>query len=109
MGTLIGILIVAVCILLCLIVLVQNPKGGGLASEFGSANQFGGVRRTADFLEKSTWTLITALMVLSVLSSTLVFDQNPGLNNDSTYRDEAPAMEQPAAAPIENLEEEVAE
>ncbi|MGY6562363.1 MAG: preprotein translocase subunit SecG [Luteibaculaceae bacterium] len=95
MGTLIGILIVAVCLLLCIVVLVQNPKGGGLASEFGSANQFGGVRRTADFLEKSTWTLVTALMVLSIVSSTFVFDGKPGAAGE-TFRDELPEMQQPA-------------
>jgi preprotein translocase subunit SecG len=90
MGILISVLIVAVCLLLCVVVLVQNPKGGGLASEFGSANQFGGVRRTADFLEKSTWTLVTALMVLSILSATVVFDSSPGAAGDM-FIDEMPA------------------
>ncbi len=69
MGTFISILIFLVCILLVLIVLVQNPKGGGLASEFSSANQIGGVQRTADFLEKATWTLAIALVVLSLVSA----------------------------------------
>ena len=53
MGTLISILIIIVAILLILIVLVQNPKGGGLSSSFSSSNQVMGVRKTADFLEKS--------------------------------------------------------
>ena len=49
------ILIAAVCLIL--IVLVQNSKGGGLASSFASSNQIMGAPKTADFLEKATWTL----------------------------------------------------
>ena len=52
-----------------LVVLVQNPKGGGLASGFTGAQQLGGVQRTTDVLEKSTWGLVIALMVLSVASA----------------------------------------
>ena len=48
---------IIVCCLLGLIVLVQNSKGGGLVAGMQSSNQFMGVRQTADFLEKSTWTL----------------------------------------------------
>ncbi len=66
---LISVLVVIVCVLLVLIVLVQNSKGGGLASNFQSSNQFMGVRKTTDFLEKSTWTLAVALMLFSVIGS----------------------------------------
>ena len=72
MITILTILITIVCVLLTLVVLVQNPKGGGLASGFSSANQIGGVKRTADFLEKSTWTLVIVLMLLSVASSSFM-------------------------------------
>jgi preprotein translocase subunit SecG len=65
---LISVLILITCILLALIVLVQNSKGGGLASNFASSNQFMGVRKTADFLEKSTWTLAIVLLFLSLFS-----------------------------------------
>ncbi|MCL1822311.1 MAG: preprotein translocase subunit SecG, partial [Prolixibacteraceae bacterium] len=54
-----------VCILLILIVLVQNSKGGGLASNFQSSNQVMGVRKTTDFLEKATWTLAGLLLFFS--------------------------------------------
>lgn len=64
----IGVLIIITCVLLVLIVLVQSSKGGGLASSFSSSNQFMGVRKTADFLEKSTWTLAVVLLVLSLFS-----------------------------------------
>jgi preprotein translocase subunit SecG len=72
---LISVLILVACVLLGLIVLVQNPKGGGLVSNFSSSNQFMGVRKTADFLEKATWTLAMALLVLS-LTSILIIPQN---------------------------------
>jgi preprotein translocase subunit SecG len=66
---LVSVLVMIVCVLMVLIVLVQNSKGGGLASNFQSSNQFMGVRKTTDFLEKSTWTLAVALMVFSVIGS----------------------------------------
>jgi preprotein translocase subunit SecG len=66
---LISILIIIVSILLVLIVLVQNSKGGGLAANFSSSNQIMGVRQTADFLEKATWTLAASLLGLSLLAS----------------------------------------
>ncbi len=70
MGTyiLISVLILITCVLLVLVVLVQNSKGGGLASNFSGSNQFMGVRKTADFLEKTTWTLAIVLLALSMIS-----------------------------------------
>lgn len=62
------ILAVVVAILLTLIVLVQESKGGGLASGFASANALVGVRKTTDFVEKATWTLAGALVILSILT-----------------------------------------
>ena len=69
MYTLITILIVAVCVFLTLIVLVQNSKGGGLAANFSASNQIMGVRKTADFLEKATWTLAGSLVFLCILAA----------------------------------------
>lgn len=65
------ILIIAVCFLLVLVIMVQNPKGGGLSSSFGGGgNQMiGGVKKTGDFLDRSTWTLATLLIVLILLSN----------------------------------------
>lgn len=62
----ISILILISSILLILIVLIQNSKGGGLASGFSSSNQIMGVRKTTDFLEKATWTLAGVVVVLSI-------------------------------------------
>lgn len=69
--TIFVILIIAVCLLLMLVVMVQNPKGGGLSSSFGGGgNQVvGGVKKTGDFLDKSTWTLATILIVLILVSN----------------------------------------
>ena len=66
MYTLITVLIIVVCILLVMIVLIQDSKGGGLGSSFGASNQIIGVKRTADFVEKATWGLAVALLVLSL-------------------------------------------
>lgn len=65
---LISVLVIIVCALLVLIVLIQNPKGG-LDSAFSTNNQVMGVRKTTDFLEKATWTMGIALVVLSIASS----------------------------------------
>ena len=58
------------CLFLGIFVLAQNPKGGGLSQTFGGAGtQIMGARKTADFLEKGTWTLAIALCVLSIFSA----------------------------------------
>ena len=63
MITFISILIILVCILLILVVLIQTPKGG-LDAAFAAPSQLFGVRKTTDFLEKATWTMIGILIVL---------------------------------------------
>lgn len=68
MYTLIVILTVLVSLLLIVVVLVQKSKGGGLASSFSGSNQIMGVRRTNDFIEKTTWTLAAIIGILSILS-----------------------------------------
>ncbi len=69
MFQLVVVLLVIVAVLMCLIVLIQNSKGGGLASGFASSNQIMGVRKTTDFLEKATWTLAGLMVVLSVVAA----------------------------------------
>jgi preprotein translocase subunit SecG len=65
------ILIIFVAFLLVVVIMVQNPKGGGLSSSFGGGGtqQLGGVKKTTDFLDKSTWTLATIMLALILLSS----------------------------------------
>ncbi|MFD1094932.1 preprotein translocase subunit SecG [Salegentibacter chungangensis] len=68
-------LIVIVAFLLVVVIMVQNPKGGGLSSSFGgSGQQMGGVKKTTDFLDKSTWTLATLLLVLILLSNVTIMN-----------------------------------
>jgi len=95
MGTFITVLILITCVLLVIIVLIQNPKGGGLSSEFSSSNQYMGVRKTADFLEKATWTLAIALLSLSLMSN---FSKPVEVEvQDSVIQEQIDALPQPLA------------
>ena len=67
MYTFLLILIILAAILMVGIVLIQESKGGGLASNFASYNQIGGVRKTTDFIEKTTWGLAAAMVIISIL------------------------------------------
>jgi preprotein translocase subunit SecG len=69
-----AVVIAMVCVLLTLVILVQNPKGGGVDSTFGgqSANQMFGAAKSADFIEKLTWGLATALFVLCIITVLVV-------------------------------------
>lgn len=62
-----SILTIIVCVLLVLVILVQNSKGGGIQSQYGAATQIMGVKRGTEFIEKATWGLAIALILLSVL------------------------------------------
>ena len=61
------VIIVILAVFLCFIVTIQNSKGGGLAAGFASSNQIMGVRKTTDFIEKATWALAAAMVVISVI------------------------------------------
>ena len=67
--TFLVILIVIAAILMVGIVLIQESKGGGLASNFASYNQVAGVRSTTDFIEKATWSLAAFMVVMSIATS----------------------------------------
>jgi preprotein translocase subunit SecG len=70
MITLLVILLIIFCVALGLFVLIQNPKGGGLATGGGGSNMFG-VQRTGDVLEKGTWVLLTLIVVVSLAITTV--------------------------------------
>ena len=72
MEVVITVLIIIVSIVMALFVLIQNPKGGGLASGFSGASQIGGVQKTADFLEKGSWAMMIALFVLCIVSASFL-------------------------------------
>ncbi len=88
-------LIAFVCLLLIVVIMVQNPKGGGLSSSFGSSQMLGGVQKTTDFLDKSTWTLAAILVALILLSS-LSFDGSMSENESKIIE----KSEAPATAPV---------
>ena len=74
MLTTLTVLTAIVCLMLMLVVLVQNPKGGGVDSTFGgsSANQMFGASKSTDFIEKLTWYLAIAMFVLCILTTLIV-------------------------------------
>ena len=91
------VLIIIVSILITLIVLVQNSKGGGLASNF-TGSQIMGVRKTADFLEKATWTLAIALLAFCILASVMIPHQKETVQK-SVISDEIQNAIDPNAVP----------
>ncbi|MCL4481658.1 MAG: preprotein translocase subunit SecG [Bacteroidetes bacterium] len=98
MYTFISVLIYIVCFLVILLVLVQNSKGGGLASSFSSSNQVMGVRKTTDFLEKGTWFLATALVVLCI--SATAFLPRQGNQAKSAIEQQIQGVQDPSALPM---------
>ena len=116
MYTLFVILIVIAAILMIGIVLIQESKGGGLSSSFAGYNQVAGVRKTTDFIEKATWALAAAMVVISVIcawvaptatadSSVMENIENPVTNPNNlpgfgaSQQNDAAAPAQDAAAP----------
>ncbi len=113
----ITILILLASILMIFAVLVQKSKGGGLASGFSSSNQIMGVRKTTDFLEKLTWSLAAAVILLSILTAKFTAShsnvpqsqievQQPAPLSPSTAPDVAPGLPIPAT-PVEPAPAEV--
>lgn len=86
-----AILIMIIAVVLVLVILMQNSKGGGLSGSFGSAAaaQIIGVRKTTDFLEKASWTLISAFLVLCVVAN-LVLLSSKGKTNYKSKIGKAP-------------------
>jgi preprotein translocase subunit SecG len=98
------ILIVLASVVLSLIVLVQNPKGGGLAGNIaGFSNQFMGVKQTNDVLEKGTWIFAGVIAVLCITSTFFISGRGGG-NNKLENVGTTPATQQapPQAAPNQN-------
>ncbi len=87
-------LIVIASVLLTLLVLVQNSKGGGLAAGFSSSNQIMGVRKTTDFLEKATWGLVIAVVVLSVAAVGVHKNMGRVSANESEIKDKVQEAKQ---------------
>ncbi len=109
MYTFITVLIVIAAVLLTLLVLVQNSKGGGLASGFASGNQVMGAPKTADFLEKATWTLIAIIVFLSIISVGFLKGQKSQEETKTVVtnvEEQQPAVEEAPAADFNAEQEE---
>ena len=100
MYTFIVILILVVCVLLALVVLVQNSKGGGLAANFSAPTQVLGARQSADFIEKATWWLAAILVVLCLVATVSIPHRHAdeGINTEVTTTGDASPVQ--AASPV---------
>ena len=95
MGTFLTIMIIVGCVGLILFVLVQNPKGGGLNSEFGSAVQLGGAKRATDILEKGTWGLAIGVALICLFLAKDV-QVGPGVDEVESLETNPDAIQDPA-------------
>ncbi len=116
----IGLVLVA-SVLMILAVLVQSPKSG-MAANFGASNQVMGVRQTTDFLEKFTWSMAVAILIISLMA-TIAMGNSMSVGGSKTSKDAAaiiehqmeqpsvaiPQAEAPAEAEVVEAEEVVAE
>ena len=93
------VLITIVCFLLIVVIMVQNPKGRGLSSSIGGSQMLGGVQKTTDFLDKSTWTLATILIALILLSSLSFSGSMSDTDSKIIEKTETAA---PQTAPVQN-------
>jgi preprotein translocase subunit SecG len=101
MYTVFIVFLVIISLLIIMIVLVQNSKGGGLASNFAGSNQYMGVRKTADFLEKATWTLAAALLLLSLVSTWTLPKQEEASKSRVEGQFDNSRLDQPGDATID--------
>lgn len=101
--TIFVILIIFVAFLLVTVIMVQNPQGGGLSASFGGGGQqMGGVKKTSDFLDKSTWTLAIILLALILLSNVSLMTGSSSTQHDLFDDNQAiPTQTLPTDADIE--------
>lgn len=91
------ILLLIASVILGFIVLIQNPKGGGLSGQFGGfSNQLMGVKQTTDVLEKGTWIFAAVIGVLCLVST--AFIKSGGTSGNVNNKD-LPSVTAPAAQP----------
>jgi len=98
------VLIVIVAFLLVVVIMVQNPKGGGLSSSFGGGGtqQLGGVKKTSDFLDKSTWALATLLLALILISNVAIGGPSGNVESKALDQDATTTQPLPNAQPLDN-------
>jgi len=99
MITFLVILGILICIILVLLILIQNPKGGGLSSGFSSSNNIIGVQRTGDFLENGTWGLAITIMVIAILINISAPKTGAAVKSDSKIQEQIDKTAAPSALP----------
>jgi preprotein translocase subunit SecG len=93
------ILIIIASVLLAFVVLVQNPKGGGLSGTIGGfSNQLMGVKQTTDVLEKGTWLFAGLIAVLCLIST--LFISKSAVSGGSGNFDKVPANQPVKQQPV---------
>ena len=95
-----GILIILASIILGLIVLIQNPKGGGLSGTLGGfGNQLMGVKQTTDVLEKGTWVFAAVVGLLCLMSPAFIPKDGGSTKNDELLKGVSTSPQQKAVTP----------
>jgi preprotein translocase subunit SecG len=109
MATFLSILIILVCVLLTLVVLIQNPKGGGIASNFMSTNQFIGAKQQVELIEQITWGFVAALVVLCIAFAAMV-GSGSGLDvvKESVVKQSEVPMSAPSSVPSSPVQQQSA-
>jgi preprotein translocase subunit SecG len=98
MGLILSLVIIAASALLIMVVYIQNSKGGGLSSEFGSPTQLGGVQKTTEFIEKLTWSLAGIIVAASII--TTISMEKPTIEPETTNQN----TEQQSTSPNQSTE-----
>jgi preprotein translocase subunit SecG len=99
MVTFLVILGIFVSVVLVLVILIQNPKGGGLSSGFSSSNNIMGVQRTGDILEKGTWGLAIGIMVIAILVNISSPKAGGAIKTDSKIQEQIDKTAAPSSLP----------
>ena len=95
-----GILVIIASVVLGLIVLIQNPKGGGLSSSFGGfGNQIMGVKQTTDVLEKGTWLFAAIVAILCIVSPAFIPKKGVATETNKDMMKDVSPSKTPAATP----------
>jgi preprotein translocase subunit SecG len=96
------VLIVIVCVAISFLILIQNPKGGGLAGNLAGFNtQFMGVKQTTDVLEKGTWVMAIVIALLCMFSVTFISQK--GGSNIPEKMNVKPSSTAPASQPMPSM------
>lgn len=99
MVTFLVILGILLSIVLVLVILIQNPKGGGLSSGLSSSNNIMGVQRTGDILEKGTWGLAIGIMVIAILVNISSPKAGGAIKTDSKIQEQIDKTAAPSSMP----------